>query len=127
MTFTDFIRYLVEQDHRFLIVFFILVILDMLTGVINAVLKKELLSSEFREGLMKKILEWFLVILGYSLDFALELTYIGHGVIYALIVMEAYSILENIQDYVPIPDFLKKFLAACKESKDGGVKDENKN
>lgn len=127
MTFTDFIRYLVERDHRYLIVFFILVLLDMLTGVINAVLKKELQSSEFREGLMKKILEWFLVILGYSLDFALELNYIGHGVIYALIVMEAYSVLENIQDYVPIPDFLKKFLAACKESKDGGVKDENKN
>ena len=39
------------------------------------------------------------------------------GVLICQLVMEAYSILENISEYIPIPEKLKEFLEEVKERK----------
>lgn len=101
---------LLKVNTSALIVVSIAILLDMLTGVIKAILSKELSSSEFRTGLLKKVLDYVLIVVGFSIDFVLETSYIGNAVLYSLIAMEFYSVLENIKLYIPLPSVLEKAL-----------------
>lgn len=98
-----------------LIVVSIAVILDMLTGVIKACLSHKLSSSEFRTGLLKKVLDYVLIIVGFCLDYLLKVDYVGNAVLYSLIIMEFYSVVENVELYIPLPNALKKVLNSLKE------------
>lgn len=98
-----------------LIVVSIAIFLDMLTGVIKACLSHQLSSSEFRTGLLKKILDYVLIVVAFSLDFLMGTEYLGNAVLYSLILMEFYSVVENIELYIPLPEALKKVLSSLKE------------
>ena len=113
------IRELLLANQKYLIVLCIFIVLDMISGVINACLKHSLKSSIFREGLLKKALEIIIVVLSFSLAWCSGIPELGQGTTYCLVIMEAYSILENISEYVPIPEVLKKFLG--KEDKTDGA------
>ena len=104
------IRDLLIANQKYLIVLIVFILLDMLSGCINACLHHNLKSSVFREGLLKKCLELIVVVLSFSLAWCSAIPELGQGTTYCLVVMEAYSILENIAEYVPIPDVLKNFL-----------------
>lgn len=106
---------LCKVNRRALIIVSIAIVLDIVTGIIKACLEQDLMSSEFRKGLMKKVLDYVLIIVAFSLDVLLEVDYIGNAVTISLIGMEFYSVLENIKDYVPIPDILKKVMGQLKE------------
>ena len=98
-----------------LIVVSIAIILDMLTGVIKACLDHKLSSSEFRNGLLKKVLDYVLIIVAFCLDFLLKVNYVGDAVLYSLIIMEFYSVVENVELYIPLPNALKKVMNSLKE------------
>lgn len=104
-------------NSKALIVLLIFAGLDIVSGVISAILSKSLKSSVFREGLLKKILEIIICIIAIFCDWLFNVSIVGAAVITALVVMEAYSILENINNYVPVPEQLKDFLNSTKEHK----------
>lgn len=101
---------LLLQGQKGLIVLSIAIVLDMATGVIRAIINHDLKSSAFRTGLLKKLLDIVLVVVGYSLDWLLSLNYIGVSVLYFLISMEFFSVLENIREYLPLPEVLTNIL-----------------
>lgn len=107
------------QAHSALIVIMsIAIVLDMITGVIKAILEHDLKSKEFRSGLLKKCLDYVLVVIGFCLEYVLQADYISNGVLYCLMAMEFYSVLENIRGYVPIPSVLQKALEQMQASQD---------
>lgn len=76
---------------------FILMGIDVLTGIINAFLKKNFSSSKMRSGLGKKIGEGVIIVLGELLFYAARLPkQIMNGVIVYICFMEFMSILENL-------------------------------
>lgn len=98
-------------DKGLLVILVIIMGLDILTGSIGALLKKEFKSNVFREGLYKKLMEIVIVIVGYALDYVLAVDYIGKSCIYLVIGMECYSvIIENAGQYIPIPEWLKNLI-----------------
>ena len=108
---------LFASNQRYLIVFLVFVVLDIITGIIKALINKDLKSCIFREGILKKALEIILIVVGFACDWAFNVSIVGMGVLICQLVMEAYSILENISEYIPIPEKLKEFLEEVKERK----------
>lgn len=94
----------------------IVIVLDIISGCVKAFLDNSFKSSEFRTGLLKKVLDYVLVIVGCMVDTVLETKYVCTGVLVSLIFMECYSVLENIEGYIPLPQELKKIVEEKKES-----------
>ena len=99
------------NDNMALLLPLALIILDILTGVVNAILKGEMDSSVMRQGLGHKFSEVIYLILGILIDIFLR----WHGVYLLMIIyisfMESVSILENCSKLgVPMPEFLKNIL-----------------
>lgn len=112
---TKFIDYLKNIDLKLLPVLLIVMLLDIISGTIGALIKKDFKSTIFREGLFKKLLELVLVVVGYLLDYTLSVQYIGQACMILVIGMEAYSVvIENMSDYIDIPQWLKDILQQLK-------------
>ena len=109
------IEFLLSQNQKALIVVSIAILLDVVSGLIKASLNNTIKSSEFRIGLMKKILDYILIVISFSLDYLLEVNYVGHAVLYSIIAMEFYSVFENINEYIPLPEILKKLVEGLKK------------
>ena len=86
------------------------VVCDIVTGVVKASLNHDLKSSKFKDGLLKKALDYILVVIGTSLDVLCMTNYISSVCIYALIAMELYSCIENLREYIPIPPAITAVL-----------------
>lgn len=108
-------KILLTSNQKYLIVLMVFVVLDMLSGCIHAILKQDLKSSVFRNGLLKKCLEFIIVILAFSLAWCSGIEELGYGTTICLVIMEGYSIIENIEEYVPIPKVLKEFIENAKK------------
>lgn len=118
---TRFIDYLKSLDLKLLPVLMIVMLLDIITGTLGALLKKDFKSTVFREGLFKKLLEVVLVVVGYLLDYTLSVEYIGTACMIMVIGMELYSIVfENMAEYIELPDWLKNIIDGMRK---GEVKD----
>lgn len=105
----EFIK-IIQEDQDFILVLSIAVLLDIITGVIKAIINHELKSCKFKEGMLKKILDYVAVIIAICLDYILKVDYISVTCLYAMIAMEFYSCIENIRVYIPIPEVLEKAL-----------------
>lgn len=71
---------------------------DVITGFICAIINKNLDSQKMREGLLRKMLLIVVLALAFCLQYAVfNLTFISKAVCIYIIVMEAVSILENLQ------------------------------
>lgn len=101
---------LLRVNDKGIIVLTVAIMLDMISGCINAGINEKLKSSKFKQGLEKKILDYVLVVVAFMLDWLMSFDYVGTGTLYCLIAMEFYSVLENIQSYIPLPEVLKKVL-----------------
>lgn len=100
-------------------------IIDYVTGIFAARKRGEKVSSEVGlNGIIKKVCQWLLVIVGWMLDVILDSCVhrympelevpivVSVFVAFWLVANEMLSILENIDDIgVPIPGFLKKIIA----------------
>lgn len=86
------------------------VLCDIVTGLVKATLSHDLKSSKFKDGLLKKSLDYILVVIGTSLDVLCKTSYISSACIYCLIAMEFYSCIENLREYIPIPSAVTAVL-----------------
>ena len=86
------------------------VLCDIVTGLVKATLNHDLKSSKFKDGLLKKSLDYILVLIGTSLDVLCKTSYISSACIYCLIAMEFYSCIENLREYIPIPSAVTSVL-----------------
>lgn len=101
---------LIRSNDRLLIVLLVAIVCDMVTGVIKAIFKHELRSADFRLGMLKKTLDIILVVIGFSIDWMMNTQTVGKAVCMFLVSMEFYSCLENIREYIPLPEVLQNVL-----------------
>lgn len=104
-----------------------LIILDYVTGVIRAIYKKELSSSEGFKGIIKKVFILITVALSVSLGNVLpEGIPLREITVLFFIANEGVSILENAAGIIPLPKKLSSVLALLeKKSEDlAGENDE---
>ncbi len=74
---------------------FILMIIDVITGYINAWKNNNVQSAKMRDGLGKKCAELTYIVLGVLLKFAFKLDIVMYGIILYICYMEINSIMEN--------------------------------
>ena len=111
----------------FLYALLIFVVIDYITGIMTAVIKKELSSEVGFKGIFKKVLIFFLVGIAHVIDRQI----IGDGsvlrtaVIFFYLSNEGISILENVTIIgLPVPSKLRDVLEQLRDEKD---KEDNAN
>ena len=105
----------------FLYALIVFVVVDYLTGVMVAVLNKELSSSVGFHGIFKKIVIFALVAVGHIIDANViqEGSVIRTAVIFFYLSNEGISILENVSAIgLPVPQKLKDVLEQLKDQKE---------
>lgn len=100
------------NNYRVLIVPFVLMVFDFITGISHAWATGHLKSYRMREGLNKKVGEMTMIIIGCLFNWALNVPkYVIYGIVLYVIIMELISICENLDKMgVPIPKFIKNAL-----------------
>lgn len=105
-----------------IIILLIFIGIDIFTGIINAILKKELNSTKMKKGITGKIYEILIVILTIVLKYFLNISdVIVVTTAFFYIAQEGLSILENTSDYISYPVFIKDLfskLNSWKSNKD---------
>jgi toxin secretion/phage lysis holin len=96
-----------QIDWHILIVFLVFIVLDVITGIIKAVMNKELNSTIMRNGLFHKSAFLVAIAFAYSceygmtyLDLGFSLPIVGSVCIY-ICLTETVSILENLGSINP--------------------------
>lgn len=70
---------------------------DILTGLIQAVINRNLDSQKMRIGLLHKTLIIIIILLGFVIDFTFSLKFVSRSIAIFVIGMEIVSIGENIK------------------------------
>ena len=99
----------------------VLAALDFVTGVLAAVVNKEVDSSIGARGVIRKVTMFAIVAVANILDSVLDMPdpMLRTAVIWFYIVVEGTSILENAGAAgVPIPDAIRKVLGRLKDDSD---------
>ena len=103
----------------------IFIILDVITGLINASYQGTVNSTNLRKGLYNKLAEIFSVVLSVAVEQAI--TFIPLEIVFPLaeivcayiVIMETVSIIENLCGVNPkLYTFFKPYLAKLKGEKD---------
>ena len=97
-----------------------LMVIDFMTGSINAWANNDFKSKIMRSGLNKKVGEIAIIVIGELFSYGLGLpTYIMNLVSGYIIIMELTSVLENLNKMgVPIPKFIADSLSNATNSLD---------
>ena len=114
---------MIQEERVLIYVLTIVIALDIITGVIKAVIEHNLKSCKFKEGILKKFYDYILCLIGVCLDYVLKVDYACDMCIYAMIAMEMYSCIENLRDYIPVPDGVQKLLQTLDNSYTGKTVD----
>lgn len=106
----------------------IAIVLDYITGMIKAGIKKEWNSSVGFKGILKKLAILIMIALSVVVD---NITNMGGVIrtimIYYFVANEGLSIIENLgQSGVPMPKFLKDKLVKIMEDADNGKVSDSK-
>lgn len=109
---------LIQMNGGAIAVMSIAIALDIVTGVIKAILSHDLKSSQFKEGMLKKCYDYILVVIAFCLDYCLKVNYVSNATLYCLIAMEFYSCIENLREYVSIPEALSNALNVLQKQSD---------
>lgn len=70
---------------------------DIVTGLIQAIINKNLDSQKMRMGLLHKTLLIIIILLGFTLDFTFNLNFVSRSICIFVISMEIVSIAENLK------------------------------
>ena len=116
------------EDYKLLLLPFILMVLDFLTGITHAWATGHLKSYKMREGLNKKVGEICILLVGYILTWTINAPkYIMIGLTIYIVIMELISLSENLDKMgVPLPKPLKKALRNAEYKAKEGEKKEDK-
>jgi toxin secretion/phage lysis holin len=101
---------IIQEERVLIYVLTIVIALDIITGVVKAVIEHDLKSCKFKEGILKKFYDYILCLLGVCLDYVLKVDYACDMCVYAMIAMEMYSCIENLRDYITVPEGIQKLL-----------------
>lgn len=108
-----YLGYILGGHDSFLYALIAFVVIDYLTGIMLAIIRKEVSSEIGFRGIFKKVMIFLMVAIGHTIDAYL----IGNGgairtaVIFFYISNEGISILENSANIgLPIPEKLKNIL-----------------
>ena len=107
---------MIQEERVLIYILTIVIMLDVITGVIKAIIEHDLKSCKFKEGILKKLYDYILCLIGVCLDYVLKVDYAGDMCIYAMIAMEMYSCIENLRDYISVPDGIQKLLQTLDNS-----------
>ena len=117
---SGYLGYVLGGHDSFLYALIAFVVIDYLTGIMLAIIKKRLSSAVGFDGILKKIMIFLMVAIAHTIDAYL----IGNGgairtaVIFFYISNEGISILENSANLgLPIPEKLREILIQLKEGK----------
>lgn len=107
----------------------IFMVADIVTGLIQAVINKNLDSQKMREGILRKALLILIVILSFVAQYAFNIPAISKVVCLYLIIMEVISIFENLKkagvDLGKLGEILK--IKSDNEELDVNIKNEEEN
>ncbi len=94
------------------------VILDYITGIIKSICGKNLSSYIGFKGILNKIMIFIVVATGVVVSRLLDNTVpIGEMIIIFYISNEGISILENLSEFIPIPEILTSTLKSLADSR----------
>jgi toxin secretion/phage lysis holin len=113
MDINELYNSMITAEHfRVLLVPFMLMVLDFLTGVSHAWATGHLKSYKMREGLNRKFAEICIIAIGVLFRWAINLPdYIVIGLTIYVVIMELVSISENLDKMgVPLPKWVQKAL-----------------
>ena len=113
MDINEIYNSMITAEHfRVLLVPFVLMVLDFLTGVSHAWAPGHLKSYKMREGLNRKFAEICIIAIGVLFRWAINLPdYIVIGLTIYVVIMELVSISENLDKMgVPLPKWVQKAL-----------------
>lgn len=116
------------EDYKLLLLPFILMVLDFLTGITHAWATGHLKSYRMREGLNKKVGEICILLVGYIFTWTINAPkYLMIGLTIYIVIMELISLSENLDKMgVPLPKPLKKALRNAEYKAIEGEKKEDK-
>lgn len=114
----DNVLNLISSNAGLISVMSIAIACDILTGIIKAIIDHDLKSSKFKEGILKKWLDYVVVLIAFCLDYVLKTEYLATVSLYAMIAMEFYSCIENIREYIPIPASIENALNVLQQKSD---------
>ena len=104
----------------------LMIVLDFITGLMKAIVNKNVSSRRCFEGVIKKTCYFILIAIAYSISgFNPQYSDMVRDLVcYYLIATDALSVLENIGDCgVPYPKFLRDILEQLKDNSDKGELD----
>lgn len=117
------IKELLLAQQTILIIVFVAVILDFITGITKAIYQKNIQSEKLRKTIPKIIGYCAVILIAVCLQIVFNIDFITKITCLFIIVIEFISVIENINNYVTIPQFLIKFLEdKKKELEEGGKK-----
>lgn len=96
-----------------------LAVFDYITGLIKGFYSKQLSSEVGYKGLLKKVFMFIVIAVSYEIQ-----KFLNHAIALREIVItfyvcnEAISILENVAEFIPIPDKLKTVLVQLRDKED---------
>lgn len=96
-----------------------LAVLDYITGLIKGFYLKQLSSEVGYKGLLKKVFMFIVIAVAYEIQ-----KFLNHAIALREIVItfyvcnEAISLLENVAEFIPIPDKLKTVLIQLRDTED---------
>lgn len=96
-----------------------LAVLDYITGLIKGIYLKQLSSEVGYKGLLKKVFMFIVIAVAYEIQ-----KFLNHAIALREIVItfyvcnEAISLLENVAEFIPIPDKLKTVLIQLRDKED---------
>lgn len=117
------IKELLLAQQTMLIIVFVAVILDFITGITKAIYQKNIQSEKLRKTIPKIIGYCAVILIAVCLQIAFNIDFITKIICLFIIVIEFISVIENINNYVTIPQFLIKLLEDKKKEFDKGGKD----
>lgn len=116
------------EDYKLLLLPFILMVLDFLTGITHAWATGHLKSYKMRDGLNKKVGEICILLIGYIFTWTINAPkYLMVGLTIYIVIMELISLSENLDKMgVPLPKPLRKALRNAEYKAIEGEKKEDK-
>lgn len=110
--------YLFGGFDELLIALTIFVVADYITGVIKAIFKKQLSSEIGFKGILKKLLIFIVIIAAMVLQGLVDNAIpIRDITVCFYLANEGISLLENIAEFLPVPEKLKEILMQIRDKK----------
>ena len=95
----------------------ILIIADVITGIINAILNKELSSTKMRVGIVGKFYELMIITITILIDSILPIKELHLPIVVCIfyIAQEGLSIIENTGKYISYPQIIKDLFVKLQD------------